>query len=121
MDDRDRIKMLAWIRIGIGAALFVAPRLSARIWAGDEEPSAATPIAMRGLGARDAALGIGLLNALDRGTPVRGWLEASALADASDAASTLFSGIPMWRRLLWAGFAASGVYVAAQLAPIADD
>ncbi len=113
--------MLAWIRIGIGAALFVAPRLGARIWTGDEDASAVTPIAMRGLGARDAALGMGLLGALDRGTPVRGWLEASALADASDAASTLFSDFAIWRRLLWAGFAASGVYVAVQLASVADE
>ncbi len=121
MDVRDRIRMLGLIRVGLGAALFVTPRLGARIWAG-EGHGAATPIAMRGLGARDAALGMGLLMAPERGGSVRGWLEAGALADAADTASTLFArDITMWRRLLWAGVAASGVYAAAQLTSVVDD
>jgi hypothetical protein len=36
------------------------------------------------LGARDLALGLGTVIALDRGKPVRGWLEGSALSDALD-------------------------------------
>ena len=36
------------------------------------------------LGGRDLALGLGVVIALDRGTPVRGWLEAGALADGLD-------------------------------------
>ncbi len=121
MDVRDRIRTFGLIRLGLGAALFVAPRLGARIWSGEGDGTA-TAIAMRGLGARDAALGMGLLMALERGGSLRGWLEASALADASDAASTLFArDITTWRRLVWTGVAASGVYAAAQLIPVLDD
>jgi hypothetical protein len=36
------------------------------------------------LGGRDLALGLGVVIALDRGAPVRGWLEACVLADTVD-------------------------------------
>ena len=45
----------------------------------------------RALGARDLALGLGVVIAIDRGAPVRGWLEASALSDAVDFLATLAS------------------------------
>lgn len=41
------------------------------------------------LGGRDVALGLGTVIALDRGKPVRGWLEGSALADAVDCLACL--------------------------------
>jgi hypothetical protein len=43
------------------------------------------------VGARDLGLGLGLLIALGRGGPVRGWLEASALVDGIDAAACLLA------------------------------
>jgi hypothetical protein len=43
------------------------------------------------VGARDFGLGLGLLSALDRGAPVRGWLEASALVDGLDLAACLLA------------------------------
>lgn len=36
------------------------------------------------VGGRDVVLGLGTVIALDRGAPVRGWLEGSALADTVD-------------------------------------
>src|SRR5918995_853987 len=41
--------------------------------------------------ARDLGLGLGVLVALDRGAPVRGWLEASAVVDGIDAAACLLA------------------------------
>src|ERR687897_957349 len=41
------------------------------------------------VGARDLALGIGVLATLDRNGPVRGWLRASAVVDGLDAAGSL--------------------------------
>jgi hypothetical protein len=43
------------------------------------------------LGARDIALGLGTVIALDRGKPVRGWLEGSALADTVDCIACLLA------------------------------
>jgi hypothetical protein len=43
------------------------------------------------VGARDLGLGLGLLVALDRGAPVRGWLEASAVVDGIDAVACLLA------------------------------
>ena len=42
------------------------------------------PVVVRMVGARDVALGLGAVIAIDRGAPVRGWLEGAALADACD-------------------------------------
>lgn len=43
------------------------------------------------LGARDVALGLGTVIALDRGAPVRGWLEGSALSDAADCLACILA------------------------------
>jgi hypothetical protein len=47
------------------------------------------PVFLRMVGARDIALGLGTVIALDRGAPVRGWLEGSALADAADGVAAM--------------------------------
>jgi hypothetical protein len=74
-------------RIAVGAALLVAPA-AARGWIGPDAGRAGTKVFTRALGARDLALGLGVVIALDRGTPVRGWLEAGVLADVADFAAT---------------------------------
>jgi hypothetical protein len=79
-------------RMAIGAALIVAPRLAGPMWIGGEADSRAVKVLARGLGARDLALGLGTAVALDRGKPVRGWLEGAALADAVDLLATLVAG-----------------------------
>jgi hypothetical protein len=43
------------------------------------------------VGARDLGLGLGVLLALDRGAPVRGWLEVSAVVDGIDAGACLLA------------------------------
>jgi hypothetical protein len=46
---------------------------------------------LRVVGARDLTLGLGVLVALDRDAPVRGWLRASAVVDGLDAAGILLA------------------------------
>jgi hypothetical protein len=94
MDEKDLARMLGFSRMVIGATAFIAPRFTARVWSGESPEMAVSHMAIRGLGARDVSIGLGILIALENDKPVRGWLEASALADAGDAASTILS----WKR-----------------------
>ncbi len=85
-------------RVGIGAALTLAAPRAWRALTG-RAPVSETVLAVRMMGARDLVLGLGALLAARRGRPTRGWLEASAVADAADAAllaST--SALPPGRR-----------------------
>jgi hypothetical protein len=93
MDEREGTRLLAVLRVVVGAFLLLSPRRAGRMWTGDRDPTASTRIAVRGVGGRDLALGIGTLVAMDQGTDaaVRGWLEAGIVADATDAASTLLA------------------------------
>ncbi len=71
-------------RIAVGAAAVAAPRLATRVMTGDSRSEGLARLFARMLGGRDIALGLGTVIALDRGKPVRGWLEGAALADAVD-------------------------------------
>lgn len=75
-------------RIAIGVAMVLAPRAFTRrfLRAADAAPDALT--AWRMAGARDVALGLGTVMAARKASPsLRGWVEASALADAGDVLS----------------------------------
>jgi hypothetical protein len=87
MGKRELAFMNARGRIAFGAALVALPQ-TARVWIGGDAIDHRVTILARALGARDAALGLGVAIALDRGAPVRGWLEACALADLADLAAT---------------------------------
>ena len=90
MDGASVAISLARGRIAIGVAAVVAPRLATRVMgSGRSEPIA--PLFARMLGGRDVALGLGTIIALDRGKPVRGWLEGAALADAVDCVSCVLA------------------------------
>lgn len=84
MEPRDLAIAQARGRIAVGAAFLVAPSLAGRLWVGGDAMRSGTRVLGRAFGARDLALGLGVVIALDRGAPVRGWLEASALSDAAD-------------------------------------
>ena len=92
MEPREIALSQARGRIAIGAALVLLPGLAGRGWIGEDSGRRAVKVFTRALGARDMALGLGVVIALDRGAPVRGWLEGSALADAVDFAGTLIAG-----------------------------
>ena len=76
-------------RIAIGIAGAVAPGVAARIMGGRSGADGLTPLFVRMVGARDIALGLGTVVALDRGAPVRGWLEGSAMSDAADGVASI--------------------------------
>ena len=84
MEDAKLAIFAARGRIAFGAAAVVVPGLAARVMGGRRRSEGLAPLFARMLGARDVALGLGTVIALDRGAPVRGWLEGSALADAVD-------------------------------------
>ena len=91
MDDTTLALSLARVRVAIGATALIAPRLAARVLGAGRTPRGTTPLLARMLGGRDIALGLGTVIALDRGKPVRGWLEGSALADAVDSVACLLA------------------------------
>ena len=87
-----------------------------RIWWPHD--GASGPIATglaRGLGARDAVLGLGILAAVLRRESSRGWLLAAAGADAADLVLTLTNAYPFGRRTRLLTLAGGALYVMLQL------
>jgi hypothetical protein len=117
LDDRDYATLLGAARVVLGGAALLAPRTAARAWFGPGALGRST-VAMRGLAARDIALGLGVLIALDEKAPVRGWLEAGALSDAGDAFATLVAAgdIPFGRWLLSLAASAGAMALGLRLA-----
>jgi hypothetical protein len=121
--ERDQARQIAeavaWGRIAIGVTALLAPTAPLRPWVGRDfawQPRA--KLLARSLGARDLALGIGVILALRHDAPVRGWVEGSGFADAGDVLATLlaFGKLPKggrWLVLLSAGGAAALARVAA--------
>jgi hypothetical protein len=81
--------------------MLVAPAGILRLWAGEDQASAGARLAIRALAWREIALGAGTVFAVDHDAPVRGWLEAGTLVDASDAVSALaaFRRLPLLPRV----------------------
>lgn len=121
MDPSLLARLLAGARVAIGLALFVAPRQAGRRWVGDEVDHAGTRMAMRGLGARDVAIGAGLLAALERDGATHRWLEAGAVADLGDAAAVVIArderpaGIVLATLAVAGGAAALGLWLRQRL------
>jgi hypothetical protein len=91
MNIRMLARMLAINRLGFGVGFIALPSRTSKGWVGAaaEEPGAR--VLTRALGARDLALGIGGLAALNGGDAekAREWMAAQALADGVDLAATL--------------------------------
>ena len=119
VDHRSIARITAAGRVAIGTALLVAPRAVTRGWIGEAGGEPGAKLLARGLGGRDLVLGLGVINALDRGDPrAPDWVRASALADVADAGATVlaFRHLPKRARfgvLLLAGGAAAAGFVAA--------
>lgn len=122
MDDANIALLLARARIGIGVAAVLAPGFAARALGG-RPATGIEPLLARMLGARDLTLGLGTVIALDRGAPVRGWLEGSAASDTVDFVSCLLARSRMSRgaflgtAVLGSGSAALGAYLSRRLDP----
>jgi len=121
MEQRDLAIAQARGRMAVGLAFLVAPSLAGRLWVGDVAARSGARVLGRAFGARDLALGLGVVIALDRGAPVRGWLEASALSDAADFTAGLLDAdaLPPLLRpgllALGAGSAALAAWLSRQL------
>jgi len=109
--------------MAVGAALVALPGRAASMWIGSDASRPAVKVLARALGVRDFALGLGIAVALDRGGPVRGWLEGAALSDVVDLFATLVAGdsIPRRSRLAVCAVAASSAVACAMLARALDD
>ena len=125
--ERDQARQIAeavaWGRIAIGVTALLAPTAPLRPWVGRDfawQPRA--KLLARSLGARDLALGIGVMLALRHKAPVRGWVEGSGLADAGDTLATLlaFGKLPKGGRWLVLASAAGAVAAARLAAPVVD-
>lgn len=90
------MRVLGFARVAVGAAVFLAPRTAASLFAG---PTGDGPVLLfaRCFGARDALIGAGIVT----GRSVR-WLRTAALADAADAVAVLagWRGLDRRRRML---------------------
>jgi hypothetical protein len=118
MEGRELVVSLARARIAIGVVSLLAPDLIARTMTGRGGSEGATGLFARMVGARDFGLALGVLVALDRGAPVRGWLEASAVVDGIDAVACVLARHHMRTIVLpgAVGLAAGGAVVSAWLA-----
>jgi hypothetical protein len=120
MDPRESALLHARARIAVGAAFVLFPRLAGRMWIGPDAARRPVKVLARAFGARDLAIGLGIVIALDRGTPVRGWIEAGALSDAVDTAASLLAGDSIHPAIRWpaiaigVGSAAAGASLAPQ-------
>jgi hypothetical protein len=99
-----------------GAGFLLAPSPMLRIWwAHDGASGPIAPGLARGLGARDAALGLGILAAVLRRESSRGWLLAAAGADTADLVLTLTHVYPFGRRTELVTLAGIALYVMLEL------
>jgi len=118
LDERELVQVLSFVRLLIGVGFLLLPRRLGRWWTGEEDMSTTSRMALRSLGGRDVALAVGTMVALENDGNVRGWLEAGAVADASDAVGTLanWGDLPGLRRLLGLASSVSAVALGLNLA-----
>lgn len=106
---RDVAKQLAMGRMAVGVIGFVMPKTFGRVWVGSDAASPRIAMITRAFAVRDFALGLGAYLAVQRDTPIRGWLEAGLLSDTADVLSTLRGPVPVARKLGLAAAAMTGV------------
>lgn len=123
MEPRDLATAMARGRMAIGAAALAAPGLAGRVMFGRNGSGPGTKAFARMIGGRDVVLGLGVVIALDRGAPVRGWLEAGAVADTVDLAASVLARDDMPRSAylntvaLAGGAALAGLWLSRRLDP----
>ena len=120
---RTLARLVAWGRVGVGAAAVVTPSLVARPWVGDVGGDVPARLLARAMGGRDLVLGIGTLRGLSvSDAEGRPWVALGGVADVVDAVSTVVAFGHLPRRSRWVILAiASGAAVASTRAAIALD
>jgi hypothetical protein len=118
MEEKDLGISLARARIAFGVISVLAPGMVGRTMTGRDGSDGAMRLFLRMVGARDLGLGLGLLLALDRDAPTRGWLEASAVVDGVDAAACVLARNHLRPSVFpgTVGLAATGALLSAWLA-----
>jgi hypothetical protein len=123
---RDGARAVAAGRVALGLTALAWPSVPARPWVGASSDDLAARVLGRALGARDLALGLGALAALqgtDRGSAGT-WVAAGALSDALDVAASLASWRDLPRLSRWLVVASAGgaalAGAAGALATLAD-
>jgi hypothetical protein len=108
-------------RLAFGIAALAAPAVMVSSMTG-RSPEGAEREFTRMWGGRDAALGLGLIAAVNAGGPVAGWLRAAAVADACDAVGAVLGRDRLSENGFKATLAIAGVSAAAHglLAPWVD-
>ena len=110
MEPRQLATSLSVARVALGASIFAAPTLVGRMLLGRAGTSGGAQLLTRAFGARDVAIGAGLLAALRAGQPTRGWVGAGILADVADFSAAAIAGddMPTFGRLSMMAAAATG-------------
>jgi len=120
MDNRQRAIYVSRTRVGIGLAMLAAPRTVGRALVGRGAESTAAATLCRGMGGRDAVLGVGAAIALAERDTGHNWLSITALADGIDAAVLLLTPrLPLRARItgvVAAALAVAQLVVAKELA-----
>lgn len=95
-------------RVGFGVALLAAPDKLTERWLGRDAGRGAVRVAVRGLGARDLALGLGALSSKD--AALKPWVLGAIAADSADLVATATAGgsLPLSGRLLGSAIALGG-------------
>lgn len=90
MDQRHLARLIAVARTGIGVVALAAPGALAPL-IGAEAKRPGVKLITRVVGARDLALGLATLRALERNEDPATWVKTGAACDASDAVSSLLA------------------------------
>lgn len=114
---------VAGLRAVLGVAAIAAPGLAGKPWIGEDAGRPGTKVFGRSMGGRDLALGLGALLAARHEVPLRGWVEAGALADVTDAGGTLlaYRKLPKGTRGLILAVTVGAVLAGGLLAPLVDE
>jgi peptide-methionine (R)-S-oxide reductase len=115
VEPRAAARTLALGRIAAGLGLIVMPRVVTAAWLGQHGLGTGATVLARAMGARDLVIGAGLLAALERGAPTRGWLSAGVVADATDLTATIAEcdSVPAAGMVSLAAAAGSGIALGA--------
>jgi hypothetical protein len=89
MDPRTLALSQAAGRLVAGAALALVPGAVGGAWVGRVGTRRGTQVITTAMGARDAALAMGLASALRSGREPRDWIRAGVLADTADVVATV--------------------------------
>lgn len=126
-DNQATARAIAVGRIALGATFLFFPGRALAIWPGPVTGSTARARAVdallaRSVGGRDLAIGIGTLVAMHHGAPMRGWLEAGVLADATDTTAVVmaFRHLPKGRGLAMLALAGGAALMGRRLASSLD-